>query len=95
MDLRVYYQKIREMEQNLPNPCVVSSLETPDGGRAGVLVEVPAAVAARMIADRRAERASAEEMKRFQSEKARLVREAERRAIQQRLQVRVIEEKTE
>ena len=37
MDLRVYYQKIRKIEAELPEPfVVVVSRETPDGGKAGV-----------------------------------------------------------
>lgn len=59
MDLRAYYQKIRQIEAEIREDSVVMvSLETPDGGRAGILTEVPRAVAARMIADEKAELAS-------------------------------------
>ena len=48
MDLRMYYQKIRELEQSFKGtfPVVVSQ-ETQDGGTAGVKTEVPVHIAAR------------------------------------------------
>ena len=59
MDLRAYYQKIRQIEAEIREDSVVMvSLETPDGGRAGIRTEVPRAVAARMIADQKADLAS-------------------------------------
>ena len=52
MDLRVYYQKVRDVEARIPGPYVlVESLATPDGGKAGLLTEVPRRVAAKMIVD--------------------------------------------
>lgn len=66
MELRAYYQKIRRIEAEIGDEsAVVSSRETPDGGQAGVLTEVPRAIAARMIADGRAELASGDEAARF------------------------------
>ncbi len=66
MDLKIYYQKIRDerdkIEEKYP---VVVSLETQDGGKAGVPTEVPQALAARMIVDGRARRASEEEAQAF------------------------------
>ena len=36
MDIRVYFQKIREIERNIQEPyVVVISLETPEGGKPG------------------------------------------------------------
>jgi hypothetical protein len=62
MDLRAYYQKIRRIEAGIPEEAVVMvSRETPDGGRAGVLTEVPRAVAARLIADEKADLATTDE----------------------------------
>ncbi len=47
MDLRVYYQKIRKFEAEIPEPFVVLvSRETPDGGKAGVKTDVPRSLAA-------------------------------------------------
>ena len=68
MDLRAYYQKIRRIEAGIPEEgVVVVSRETPDGGRAGVLVDVPRAVAARLIADEKADLAPAEDAAGFRA----------------------------
>ena len=41
MDIRVYFQKIREIERNIQDPyVVVVSLETPEGGKPGRATEV-------------------------------------------------------
>lgn len=52
MDLKSYYRKIREVELAIEDewPLVVS-LATRDGGRAGVLTEVPRMLAAKLIVD--------------------------------------------
>lgn len=68
MDLRAYYQKIRSIESEIREAStVIVSLETPDGGRAGVRTEVPRAVAARMIAEQKAELASEESAAEFRA----------------------------
>ena len=55
MHLQAYYQNIREMEDSLPEEWVqVVSLETADGGRAGVVTEVARRAAARLIVDGKA-----------------------------------------
>ena len=42
MDVKTYYQRIRAMEATIPTPfTVVVSMATDDGGKKGVLVEVP------------------------------------------------------
>jgi hypothetical protein len=71
VDLRIYYQKIREQAEELTDdfPVVVST-ETQDGGKAGVLTEVPRVIAARMIVDGRARKTSPEESKKFREQKA-------------------------
>jgi sRNA-binding protein len=62
MDLRAYYKKVREIESTLSEPyVVVVSVETPDGGKAGVLTEVARLTAARQIAEGRARAAAAKE----------------------------------
>jgi hypothetical protein len=66
MDLRAYYKKVREIENQLPSPfVVVVSLETPEGGRPGVLTEVVRLSAAKQIAEGRARAATDEESERF------------------------------
>ena len=69
MDLRAYYQKIRQLEVEIrEESVVVTSLATPDGGRAGVRTEVPRSVAARLIADEKVVLASDEEAVAFWAE---------------------------
>jgi hypothetical protein len=68
MDLRAYYQKIRRIEAGITETSVVIvSRETSDGGRAGVCVDVPRSVAARLIADEKADMASAEDAAEFRA----------------------------
>ena len=71
MDLKIYYQKIRELERSFKDPYpVVVSKETPDGGIAGIFTEVPAHLAAKMIADGVAGVANDEETKTFRTGQA-------------------------
>ena len=68
MDLRAYYQTIRRIEGEIREESVVIvSAATPDGGRAGVLTEVPRAVAARLVVEQKAELASEEAAAKFRS----------------------------
>jgi hypothetical protein len=68
MDLFSYYEKIRSVEVAIDAVfAVVTSRATPDGGRAGVKTELPRAVAARLIADGKAELASPEETAQFRA----------------------------
>lgn len=90
MDLRAYYQKIREMEGRLPEPCVVVSVETADGGKAGVKTEVNRHVAARMVVEGRARIASEEESREFSEQKLEAQRNAEQLAAAARMQVTVM-----
>ena len=69
MDLLGYYEKIRKIEAMIEAVfAVVTSRTTPDGGRAGVKTELPRAVAARLIAEGKADLASPQETAQFQAE---------------------------
>ena len=62
MDLRVYFQKIKQLEEIITGAfAVVVSHETPDGGIAGVLTEAPKSVAAQLVVEGKARLASQEE----------------------------------
>ncbi len=71
MDLRIYYQRIRETRKTLAEgDIVVVSCETPDGGKAGVCTEVPNGIAAKMLVDGTAsiaDEAVAEEFRRVRA----------------------------
>ena len=52
MDLRLYYQKIRDTQAKITGPFpVIESCETPDGGFAGRLTEATPAIAAKLIVE--------------------------------------------
>jgi hypothetical protein len=91
MDLRSYYKKVRDAEVTLTGEHVVMvSLETSEGGKAGVRTEVPRAIAAKLIAEVRARVATEEETVEFH-EANREAREANEEAeAAKRLQVMVI-----
>ncbi|MGO4884162.1 MAG: hypothetical protein ACLP59_25575 [Bryobacteraceae bacterium] len=91
MDLQVYYKKIRALEDSLKEPAVVLvSLETPDGGRAGVRTEVPRRTAAKLIVEGGARLATPEEAREFQEHKAEAKRQADQTAAAGRMQLTVI-----
>jgi hypothetical protein len=85
MDLRAYYEKIRRIEALIEAVfAVVTSRATPDGGRAGVMTEMPRAMAARLIADGKADLASPEETARFRAEAEARWKEAQLHAADRR-----------
>ncbi len=93
MDLKVYYQKLRQVEQSIAEPqAVVVSLETPDGGRAGVLTEAPRTVAAKLIVEGGARLATEQEAEGFHAQSAEARRKAEQAAAAGRIQVTVVAE---
>jgi len=69
MDLRAYYEKIGKIEALIDTVfAVVISRAMPDGGRGGVKTELPRGIAARLIADGKADLASPEEAEQFRAE---------------------------
>ena len=78
MDLRVFYQKVREIQRTIATPfAVVVSEATADGGKAGVLSEVSREAAARLVVEKRARLATGSELAEF----ARAARTATRDAV--------------
>jgi hypothetical protein len=64
MDLRQFYRKIRGVEASIPEPYpLVTSLGTADGGKEGLVAEVPRFNAARMIVEGKARLATDDEKK--------------------------------
>jgi len=91
MDLRVFYQKLRKLEQEITDKhVVVVSEETPDGGKAGQKAEVPRGIAARLILEGRAHLAGAEEASEYRKTIEQALHDAEQRAISERVHVNVI-----
>ena len=91
MNVKAYYQKIRELERALADSFVVIvSHDTPDGGKGGLLTEVPKHLAARMIADERAHLASEEVTLQFREKSANAKRTAEELLLADKRQVRPV-----
>ena len=93
MDLKGYYQKIRELERGFGATCpVIVSLETADGGKGGVKTEVPVHVAAKMVVEARARVATEDEAKEFHEQKNNAKRVADQLDSSRRMQVTVVSE---
>jgi hypothetical protein len=91
MDLRLYYKKVRDVSAKLTDGFpVVVSLETPDGGKSGVLTEVSRPLAAKMMVDGTARLASAEEAGAFREMHAAAKRIAEQEAQASKVQLAVL-----
>ena len=91
MDLKRYYQKIRELEASITDAfAVVVSLETPDGGKAGILSEVPPRVASKMVVDGTAKLASKQEARQLREAVAEAHKAAEQAAAASRVQLTVL-----
>jgi hypothetical protein len=91
MDLRSYYRKVRDADATLAGEHIVMvSLETSEGGKAGVRTEVPRAIAAKLIAEVRSRAATEDEAREFHeaNRAAREIHEQEEAA--KRVQVMVI-----
>ena len=78
MDLKLYYQKIRDTESEIPDafPLVISH-QTDDGGKGGRCAEVTRAVAAKMITEGTARLATADEAKAYREDRAEAKRMAD------------------
>ena len=93
MDLRNYYRKIREARAGIPEEWpVLVSRATPEGGRAGVLLEASREVAARMMVEGTAQLATPQQATAFREQLHRMQAEEEARRAAARIQVNVITE---
>jgi hypothetical protein len=91
MDLRVFFQKLRKIEQEIADPhVVVVSHETPDGGRAGRLAEVSRSNAARLILEGHAQLATAEESAEFRAAARKALEEAQQKLLADKVHINVI-----
>ena len=91
MDLKLYYQKIRDVESKMTETFpIVMSNETADGGKAGVPTEVTAGIAARMLVEGAARLATAEEATAFRTAQAEAKRAADQAAAAAKVQFTVL-----
>ncbi|MDX2153223.1 MAG: hypothetical protein SFV54_20935 [Bryobacteraceae bacterium] len=93
MDVREYYERIRQIEASTSEEeVVVVSLSTPDGGRAGVRREVKRELAARLIAEGRARMADEKEAAEHRSQLAADYAQAEQQSLLGRTQLAILPE---
>lgn len=93
MDVRQYYKKIREVKAEIEDSFVfVTSLETSDGGRAGVVSEVTRDLAARLIVEGCAARSTAKEIEAFKKKQQEVRKAAERSEFSKSIHLAVIRE---
>jgi hypothetical protein len=91
MDIRIYFQKVREAENTIAGQyAVISSLETSDGGKPGRLSEVDRTTAARLIVENRARLATDEETQRYRDEANAIREAAEQAALASRVHVTLV-----
>ncbi|MCS7042136.1 MAG: hypothetical protein NZR01_05035 [Bryobacteraceae bacterium] len=93
MDLKRYYQELRKKEAEIEGKDVyVVSLDTADGGRAGVITQVPKEIGCKLIVEGRARLATAEEVEKFEKEEAEKRAEFQSQEFARKIQVQVVAE---
>jgi hypothetical protein len=91
MDVKTYYQKIRDTEATIPTSyTVVKSLPTDDGGKAGVLIEVPRHLAAKMVVEGSARLIAPGDVTAFQQAQEFVYKAAQEAAAASRLEVTMV-----
>lgn len=91
MDVKQYFRRLREIENSfVDNYPVVISLETSDGGKAGLIAEMSRAVAAKMIVEGRAIVANADQKAAYYEYQEANKRAAEKAELAKRVQVAII-----
>lgn len=91
MDLRLYYQKMREIETSITEefPVIVSN-DTGDGGKAGTITEVTKKLAAKMVVEGQARLATVDETAAYRESQAEIRRSIEQSTAAGRLQISVL-----
>lgn len=93
MDIRVYFQKIREVERNIQDPyVVVVSLETSEGGKPGRSTEVSREAAAKLVVEGKVRLASEQERTAFYTEAKEAFAAAEQEKMASKIQLTVVSE---
>jgi hypothetical protein len=91
MDLRNYFKKIKETASAIEEPyLLIVSLETPDGGKPGTVVEVTRHEAAKALVEGRAVRANEEQTEVYYKQEAARKKYAEKAELSRRLQIAII-----
>jgi len=93
MDLKRYYQELRKKEADIEGHDIyVVSMDTPDGGKAGVITQVPKTIGCKLIVEGRARLATPEEVEQFEKEEAEKRAEFQNQEFARKIQVQVVAE---
>jgi hypothetical protein len=93
MDLKDYYKSIRDQAELIPTEdAVVVSKARSNGGKEGIMSEVPRRTAAQLIIDGDARLATAEESESYHAEMQERRQKAQDRSLSQKVQVAVVSE---
>jgi hypothetical protein len=88
MNLKDYYREITAQEAAIEEPFVlVISLQTPNGGRAGIASEVNRVTAAKLIVDKQARLATPEEAKKLREDREEKQRLKDLASLQERVRM--------
>jgi hypothetical protein len=91
MDVRQYYRKVREIESGIAEPYVlVTSLETSDGGKPGIVSEVSREQAAKLMVEGRVTLSSKAEGKIYIDKQIADKKAFEKAELARRLQVTIV-----
>ncbi len=91
MKLHEYYDKLKQKEAEISGKDIyVTSLATGDGGKAGVVTQVPKRVGCQLIVEGKARLASEDEVLEYLEEQEQRRAEIESQVCAQRLQVQVV-----
>ena len=91
MDLRVYFQKVKQIEENIEGAyAVIVSHETSDGGLPGMFTEVHKASAAKLVVEGKARMATIDETNAFQQAKVLAKDESDQAAQAGRVQLNLV-----
>jgi hypothetical protein len=93
MDVRVYFQKVRQLEATITHEhVVIVSEETSDGGKAGMMSEVSRYIAAKLIVEGRAKLATDEQAKAYSAAEETKREAAQRAEFATKVQVTLVAE---
>jgi hypothetical protein len=91
VDLKQYFRKMREIEGTIADPfALIVSLETPDGGKAGMITEVSRFNAAKMIIEGRAVLANESQKDAYLAQQEAARKAAEKAELAKRVQVAIL-----
>ncbi|MBV9763123.1 MAG: hypothetical protein JO340_21350 [Acidobacteriaceae bacterium] len=91
MDLKQYFRRLREIENGIADSYVlIASLETPDGGKAGMVTEVSRYTAAKMIIEGRAVLATEKQKEAHAAQQEAVRKAAEKAAMAKRVQLAIL-----